>query len=49
MRLLSTHTSPKVQPTVVSPRKLRQLKSRSTLTSLPATMAVKTIRTDAHA
>jgi hypothetical protein len=49
MRLLSTHTSPRVQPTVVSPRKLRQFSRRSVLTSFPATMAVKTIRTAAHA
>lgn len=48
MRLFNTHTSPSVHPTVVSPRKVRQLNTRSVLTSFPATSAVKTIRIAAH-
>jgi|SRR5690242_14735678 len=49
VRLLSIQTSPRVQPTVVSPRSVSQLKSRSRLMSFPATSAVKTMSTAAHA
>jgi len=49
VRLFSTHTSPRVQPTVVSPRRLRQLKSKSALISFPATRAVNIMRMVAHA
>ena len=49
VRLFSIQMSPRVQPTVVSPRRVSQLNSRSRLTSLPATRAVKTMSTPAHA
>lgn len=49
VRLFSIQMSPRVQPTVVSPRSVSQLNSRSRLTSLPATRAVKTMSTPAHA
>lgn len=49
VKLFSTHTRPRVQPTVVSPRRVRQLKSRSVLISLPKTRAVKIMRTAAQA
>lgn len=48
VRLFRTQTRPRVQPTAVSPRRLRQLNNRSVLTSLPATRAVKTMRTAAQ-
>jgi hypothetical protein len=43
-KLFSIHTSANVHPTVVSPRRLRQLNSKSSLTCLPATSAVNTIK-----
>lgn len=49
VRLFNTQTSPNVQPTVVSPRRLRQLNNKSTLTSLPATRAVNIMRIAAQA
>ena len=49
VRLFKTQTRPRVQPTVVSPRRLRQLNKRSVLISLPATRAVKMMRTAAQA
>ena len=49
VRLFSIQTSPKVQPTVVSPRNVSQLQIRSKLISLPATRAVKTMSSAAHA
>lgn len=49
VRLFRTQTSPRVQPTVVSPRRLCQLNNRSVLISLPKTRAVKMIRTAAQA
>lgn len=47
--LFNTQTRPSVHPTVVSPRKLRQLNKRSVFISLPKTSAVNRIRTPAHA
>lgn len=49
VRLFSIQMSARVQPTVVSPRRVSQLNSKSRLTSLPATRAVKTMSTPAHA
>lgn len=47
-RLFSIQTKPSVHPTVVSPRNVSQLKIKSKPISVPATRAVKTMRTTAH-
>ena len=39
-----SHTTPNVHPTVVSPRTARQLKISETLNGVPATSAVKRIK-----
>lgn len=45
----NNHTKPNIQPTVVSPLKLRQLSTRSMLKLLPATSTVNRIRAVAAA
>ena len=42
-KLSSIQQSPRVHPTVVSPLRLRQLRTRSRLNCLPATRVVKSI------
>ena len=49
IKLFNIQTRPSIQPPVTSPRKLRQLRSRSSEISLPATRAVNRMRTLAHA
>jgi hypothetical protein len=48
IKLFNNHTSANIQPTVVSGRMVRQLRTRSSFSSFPATSTVKTIRTAAH-
>ncbi len=47
-KLFNIQQSPRVQPTVVSPLILRQLKIRSNEKLLPSTKAVKIMSTVAH-
>ena len=44
-KLSSIQTNPSVHPTVVSPRKLRQLSTKSSENGLPATSTVNNINT----
>lgn len=45
MKAFNIHSSPSIHPTVVSPRKLCQLKMRSSVNVRPATSTVKRIST----
>ena len=47
-KLFSIQHNPRAQPTVVSPRMLRQLRIRSNVNGWPATNVVKSIRTVAQ-
>lgn len=44
MKLFRSHTTPSIHPTVVSPRKVRQLSTMSSEKCRPATSAVKRIK-----